>query len=495
MAHFEDLPSEILLEIFSFLSNVDLKAVMLINGYFSELVGSSSNLMKKFFIAITSKKRWDFQSIAQLERNHQNLIFFDFDNFSDEKLLHGLSNIGANLRSIELNYSNLYIDEFLKILEVTQHRLTSLSLIHTKILEKPQKFFNFQCLTYLKVVESEIDLQFLSNVRTLREVHIDVNECTTVDLKNFQRILFCQERLKTLVMINLRLSNLFDDKSARASFQLENLNVVDCHFIEKENFEKFIESQGRICDAEIAISAMKLGLDRIRYFDEILEKVLSRKLLKFLNLSVESYNFVNLNFLPLNQIENLTLNLKSTNFSIIDFLKTSPKLKSLELDVKELSDEEINFLNQVPTLTHIKVTSLSSGNFSKFKFKALKSLHIDTCIEPSHLNKFIENNLEINSLVINFPSFLMEFDVNLLESLTKKLTKLEHLELLDKYVGFENKIYEMICENCKNLKFLKLWNINIEKNFNEDDKNYLRERNVKFQLFNDETLNAPMISF
>lgn len=491
--YIEKLPDELFLEIFSFLSSADLKNVMLVSPYFSDLIGKSSRLMRKFFIAITTKKRWDFSTISTLQRKHQNLIFFDFDNFSEPKLLHGLQNIGANLRCIEFNYCNLYIDEFLKILEVNQHHLTSLSLIHTKILEKPQKFFDFECLESFKVVESEIELVFLEKAKKLREVHVEVNECCTVDLKEFQKILFRQKKLKSLVMINLRLSNIFDGL-IKAEFQLENFSVVNCHFNHKENFEKFLENQLKIFDLEFSINNLKLQLDRVRYYEGILENILKNKFLKCLNLNVENYNFANLNFLPLNCIENLSINLKSTNFSLITFLKTFQNLKSLELDLKELTNEEIIFLNEHKNLTHMKISNLSSEIFSKLKFKSIKSLHIETCIEPCHWHVFADNNLELTKLVINF-SFLMDFDVNLLEALIKKLPKIEHLELINKYVGFDNKIYKMICENCKNLKYLKLWNINIEKNFNEEDKNYLRERNVKFILFNDETLNAPMISF
>lgn len=199
------------------------------------------------------------------------------------------------------------------------------------------------------------------------------------------------------------------------------------------------------------------------------------------------------NFLPSTQIENLNLYLRTTNFSVINFLKISPNVKSLELDVKELNDEEIKFINEYAPTTHLKISSLSSENFSRLKLKSIKSLHIETCIEPCHWHKFIENNLGITKLVINF-SFLMDFDMNLLNHITQNL-KIEHLELIDKYIGFENKIYEEICENCKCLKYLKLWNINIEKNFTDEDKDFLRRKNIKFLLFNDEALNAPMISF
>lgn len=248
--------------------------------------------MRKFFIAITNKKRWDFKTIAELRRVHQNLVFFDCDNFPDETLLHGLQNIGSSVKSLELNYCNLYIDEFLKILNETSH-LTSLSLIHSKILEKPQRLLNFESLTHLKLVESEIELEFLENANALREVHIEVNETNTVDLASFRTILFRQRNLKSLVMINLRLSNLFDDASQACRFQLESLNVVNCHFKTKDNFEIFIERQRELLDVEISICAMKLGLDRMRYFDSILERLMCKKIVKTFALNIENYNFTN----------------------------------------------------------------------------------------------------------------------------------------------------------------------------------------------------------
>lgn len=490
--HIENLPCEILHEIFSFLSSSELKCVSMVCQNFSSVIEESSKLMRKFFIAITNKKRWDFKTIAELRRVHQNLVFFDCDNFPDETLLRGLQNIGSNVKSLELNYCNLYIDEFLKILSETSH-LTSLSLIHSKILEKPQQFLNFEYLTQLKLVESEIELELFENASSLREVHIEINDTNTVDLSSFQKILFRQTKLKSLVMINLRLSNLFDDASQACSFQLDSLNVVNCHFKARENFEDFIAQQRALFDIEISISAMKLALDRMRYFDGILERLMCKKKVNIFALNIENYNFTNFNFLPSTQIENLNLYLRTTNFSVINFLKISPNIKSLELDVKELNDEEIKFLNEYAPLTHLKISSLSSENFSRLKLKSIKSLHVETCVEPCHWHKFIESNQGITQLVINF-SFLMDFDMNLLNHITQNL-KIEHLELIDKYVGFENTIYEEICENCKSLKYLKLWNINIEKNFTDEDKDFLRRKNIKFLLFNDEALNAPMISF
>lgn len=106
---------------------------------------------------------------------------------------------------------------------------------------------------------------------------------------------------------------------------------------------------------------------------------------------------------------------------------------------------------------------------------------------------FLENHSNITKLIINF-TFFMDISEEFIDTVTKRL-KLEHLELIDKWVGMNNEIYLTICENSPSLKYLKLWNINVEKDFEECDKEFLRSRNIRFHLFNDESLNTPMVPF
>ncbi|KAG5672254.1 hypothetical protein PVAND_002396 [Polypedilum vanderplanki] len=494
MTCIDDIPDEILAEIFTFLSGKDLKSATLTNRTFANIVSSSSKLMKKFFLVITTKRKWDFETISSLQRKHQSLFFFDFitaENSLDKVLENGLENIGVNLKSIEFNDCCLYAQEFVKILNYSKN-LTHLKILFSKINESSHEDLILPFLSNLKIRMSDINFELFHKIESLKKIQLEVNETTNTDVSTFQQILNKNSKLKTLTLVNLRLSNLFDIKM-KQNFQLEILNIIQCHFKHKENFEIFLDSQKLLKEVELSFSHMKLGNDRVRYFESIVESIMKKKTLKNLTLNIEEYNFCSFNFLEVNRIENFTLRLKDTNFSSAQYLKYFPTLKSLELEVKELTNENMEILNN-SLVNHLEIYNLTSECFSKLKIKSLKSLHLhETSLNEKDWMTFIENNPQIIKLVINF-SLIMDFDVKLLDKITKKLN-LEHIELTDKYIGFENEIYIMIVENCSKLKYIKLWNINIEKNFEEKDKEFLKKRNIKFHLFNDESLNKPMVPF
>lgn len=104
---------------------------------------------------------------------------------------------------------------------------------------------------------------------------------------------------------------------------------------------------------------------------------------------------------------------------------------------------------------------------------------------------FIKNHQGIEKLIIKY-QFFMDMDHELIDYITKEMKNLLHFELIDRYVNIKNDIYKLICKNCPNLQYLKLWNINIETRFTADDKDYLKRRGVKFDLFNNVSLNRVM---
>lgn len=445
---------------------------------------------------VTKKRKWDFGTIATLQRKHQSFVFFDFstlDENLDENLMDGLNNIGVNLKVLDLNDCCLSSSDFIKILNNIP-KLKQLKIANSKILGSVNKYLELENLKNLKVIKSQIEYEVFSNAKNMHDVYIENHETNSIDLRNFQKILFQQSKLKQLSLVNLRLSDLFDMKINRCSFQLESLKIIQCHFRHKENFEIFLENQMSLIDVELSLSNMKLSLDRIRYYDSIIACLMRKNSLKIFTLNVEEYKFTNFNFMELSQVKQFSLRAKETNFTTVSFLKYFPLLEQLEIDIKELNEENLQIINSLSTLINLRVINLSSECFAKLKNKNLQSLYIhETLIDQCDWKLFIENNPQIIKFVIHF-SFLMDFDVNLLDFITQKLN-LVHVELIDKYVGFDNGIYKMLCENCKNLKYMKLWNINIERNFDEFDKDYLRSRNIKFHLFNDESLNKPMIPF
>jgi hypothetical protein len=496
LAGIENLPDEILIELFMYLTSQELKSIMLTNQSFSNIIGASIKLMQKFFLKISSNRKWDFDTLNWLQRKHQMIKFIDFhvDVALDDVLMSGLGNIGVSVKIVEFVDCKMHANDFVRILSTIQN-LQKLTVIHTKIIGEAEIFLSFEHLESLRVINSEIDYEMFKCALNLREVLVEAIECQKIDLCEFQKTLCRQLQLKSLVLINLRFSNLFDMNRMTYPFQLSSLEIYNCHFSHKEHFEQFLVIQNNLNEMELAISNMKLGLDRTRYFESVIECVLQKELLKCLTLKIDEYNFSNFNFMLTNHIETLSVSLRNTNFVSSNYLKYFTNLKSLELDQKELFDEDYEVLSKIESLNHLKVSNLKSEHFGKLKIKNLSSLHIhETEIDAIDWIKFVENNSKVTKLAINF-SLLVEFDKNLLEFLTQKWKDLEHVELIDKYVGFENTIYEMICGNCKNLKYLKLWNINIEKDFSDEDRIYLKDRNVKFHLFNDESLNKPMIPF
>lgn len=493
-----------MIEIFTYLAMTDLKRVVMTSHVFNDTVGQSTRLMKKFVVKISPKRKWDFESLGRLGRKHQNVKLVDFksDDDSIHEVIGELHNFGRNVKYFELNECEISIDNLVKILS-TMKKLETVVIMTVK---SPDEAEN-QCdrlslpelkhLSNLKVVESDMLFEIFVKARALKEICFQPHDCKTVDLKSFEELLSHQQKLKTLEMINVRFSN-FLANEIKFPFKLISLTIHQCHFKEKENFESFLESQNELTEIDLTINNMKLQLDRVRYFEDSLATVLKHKRLKQVNLEIENYNFASTNFLRQStneNVESLKLILTQTTCSAVAFLKIFNNIETFELSVKNIDDESLKFINEKLHKLHtLKITKFSSEAFAKLKIKNLNSLHInETNILPEHWLEFLDNNPKITKLVINF-TFFMDLTEDFIDTITKKLN-LEHVELIDKWIGMRNEIYEMICANCKNLKYLKLWNINVEKDFNETDKEFLRSRNIEFHLFNDESLNTPMVPF
>lgn len=500
----ENFPDEVLIEFFTYLAANDLKRVLMTSHAFNEIVGQSTRMMKKFVVKISPKRKWDFESLGRLRRKHQNVKLVDFKSDDDSiyEVIRELHNFGRNVKYFELNDCGVSTEKLVKILN-TMEKLESVVLMTVKTADEAKNMCDrsslpeLKCLSHLKVVESDMLFEIFLKARTLEEICFQAHDCQNVNLKSLEELLSSQQKLKTFEIINVRFSNFLENK-IKFPFQLRSLTIHQCHFKEKENFESFLESQNELTEIDLTINNMKLQLDRVRYFEDSLATVLKHKSLKQVNLEIENYNFANTNFLRQStneNVESLKLTLAQTTCPAVDVLKIFPNIETLELSLKNIDDDSLKFINEhLHKLQALTITKFSSEAFAKLKIKNLKSLHInETNIQPEHWLEFLENQPKITKLVINF-TFFMDLTEDFIDTITRKLN-LEHIELIDKWIGMKNEIYETICANCKNLKYLKLWNINVEKDFDETDKEFLRSRNIEFHLFNDESLNTPMVPF
>lgn len=117
-----NFPDEILIEIFTYLSVNELKRLMMVNHVYRDLVGQSTKLMKKFLLKISPKRKWDFESLADFERVHQNVKMMEFKTESDSlsKVIDGLMNIGANVKHFEMNDSEVTMENLLTVLSTNE---------------------------------------------------------------------------------------------------------------------------------------------------------------------------------------------------------------------------------------------------------------------------------------------------------------------------------------------------------------------------------------
>lgn len=457
--------------------------------------------MKKCSIKISPKRKWDFDTIASFERKHRNVKISYFKSEDDllTKVIDNLADISLGLSDFEMNNCKVARRELSELL-CSMENLKNLVLVNIKFeesfpdVEEPPEL-NF--LTTLKIIDCESFSNIFAKASKLCKISFQAGNCKNQNLDYLEEVLLKQGKLKTLSLENIQFTRFLEDR-VQFPFQLKHLSVHLCHFKVKENFEDFLDSQCQLEEVEMTIGNMKLSLDRNKYFEDSLAIIFKKSSLKKLSLDIEKYEFRNLSFLNRcsnHNVKALRLSNEQSFLPLSTFLTAFPNIESLDLSVKEVDDESIKFINEsLNSLTSVKVAKFPSEAFGRLKIKNLSSLHVhETNIKHQDWLQFVDNNQQITKLVVNFIIF-MDSSESLIDAISKKL-KLEHVELIDKWIGMKNEIYVMLCANCKNLKYLKLWNINVEKDFDESDKEYLRSRNIRFHLFNDETLNTPMIPF
>lgn len=502
----ENMHDEVLVTIFGYLSGNDLKRVMLTCRLFNDIVGFSSKLMEKLMLKITSKRNWNLGVLLDCQRKFQHLRIKKFtasDNYGP--VFQCFLDVVKNVKTFELHDSHINFNDLQEMIvflpKMTQFELVNVKIMGELNIVEDQQLPALDHLKIVKIIDSDLCFEIFEKARNLTGICLQYDDCRrheNINLTSLEVILCKQKHLKSLEIFNIRYSNLFDrDFVDEIPFQLDNLTLSQCYFKNKDNFDKFIERQQELQEVELAMGNLNLKLDRLRYFEDLLLHVFRLKKLNHFNLEIKNYQFMNENHFHYGVSENLTsltCSLEQT-CKLNSVLKVFPNLKSLELKAKQLKTQEIEFLNNnLVKLEHLKVVNFSSDVFQQLKFKNLKSISIfETNIEPKDWDQFIINNPGITKLVINY-TFFMDLSEAMIDKLTSKWN-LEHFELIDKYIGLENDIYKMICNNCKNLKYLKLWNVNIEKDFDEADKDYLKSRNIQFHLFNDETLNTPIVPF
>lgn len=497
--HMEDLQEEMLVIIFQYLTAKDLKSLLMTSRYFHNVIISSLTLMRKIILKFNYKYKFEYDYLASSFRRYQRLrIVESSSQDTSDPLLKFIPTFNQNLTEVEFRGCSFKKSDFREILR-NLPQLRKFVITNTIIEDLTGSSGEIPVLdklTFLKISHSNFCFDLFKSSRNLNEMLVDLSGMKNhlLELEGFDEFLPSQKNLKHLELTDLLDKDAFlKDFGSEINFQLETLKINQCHFKQIKNFEKFLKTQKNIRNFDLSFQDRneQEEVEEFGQYLEVLDHILRLKSLRSVVLEFSHLNPIRSapSFLQANEnVDFLTCNFNGLCSERI--IKLFPNLKHLELKAKFMNEEQVDFLNQfLAKLESLKVVNFPSDFFRKLKFKNLAAIEIcETNIEPDSWEEFINNNPGIKKLVINY-AFFMEMTNEVIDTLTKRFKNLVHFELLDKYIGTKNDIYQTICENCPNLKYLKLYNINIEENFSDLDKNYLKSRGIKFDLFNDVSLS------
>lgn len=170
---------------------------------------------------------------------------------------------------------------------------------------------------------------------------------------------------------------------------------------------------------------------------------------------------------------------------LLDILKVTKNLKLLELDQTLIRNYENLTVDNV---TNLKITNCNREILKTVNFSNLECLNLEhTPFQLENWQHLLVQNRKIRKLIVKC-TFGIDLSDRVFSEISRNLVHLEHLEILDKYVNVNNSVYKIIGDNCKNLKYLKMYNTNITENFSDADRNYLKSKNIECELYNDVSL-------
>lgn len=496
----ENLHEELIISIFQYLPVKDLKSLLLTNKYLNTLITSSSSLMRKIVLKFNFKRKSEYDYLMESLKKYQRLRVVEatLEDAIEDTLLKSIPSIKSDLFEIELRGCKLEKRNLLTIFQ-NLPELKKISVTNTLIGNMSETLEGKAVLMKLKVLKishSNFCFDLLTDTPKLEELIVDLSgsKSTQLSLTGFDDYFKTLKSLKYFESVSVLKKEIFDsDGFDETNINLAVLKICQCHFLNKKCLESFVKTQRQIEIFELSIDDPpdQNEVDEFGDYVEILDIILKLTTLKTFSLETNHLNTIRYTPIYFNVNSNVTSFICNTDGLCNEkMIRLFPNLQHLELKTKVIEDYQIDFLNQtLEKLESLKLVTFPSDAFKQLKLKNLKTIEIyETNIEPLCWNDFIKNHQGISKLIVNY-SFFMEMGDEVIDYITKELKNLVHFELIDKYIGTKNDIYKLICENCQKLEYLKLWNINIEEDFNDDDKDYLKRRGVKFDLFNDVSLN------
>ena len=483
----EDLPDEVLHEIFTLLDNRSLKRCSAVNKRyflfnsifkhepvnliidlhrFSQIIDNSSVLMNKFKLKIERMDiRWNIMEILEilsLKRKVQNIELIGLQTSCHNGLIKIFKHLGPNLREVELAYSK--IDDF-TLREILKYSgtLETLTLKEVSIAKKLPAInpVSMRSLKNLKINHSDwIIIKFITHTAQLASFQVKSYLDEGSNKSNLISFLAQQRKLKKLSLFGT---------SSRTLFQKDDI-VITCNYTLQElfldhDFGKHSENVNRNIVAFMDFHAC--SLKNVSISGPHCEKINTfaiANLQELTSLSIDTRG------LPkdddLNDLTDFKPNrtlkfLKLYGFFlspkvIMMVVKKFPSIEKLELNEWGNGLASLNLLKFVATsCLQLKELTTSEVPPDNTKFPSLQNLSVKIIPNAANFLQFVTRNNSIKKLSVNVAN-KEQVTLHFIEGL-KQLEHLKHLT----FFGSSNvikTIFELVKQGTppKGLKDLQL---------------------------------------
>ncbi|KAG5669194.1 hypothetical protein PVAND_017087 [Polypedilum vanderplanki] len=456
----EFLPTEVILEIFSFLDAKALLQVAHTCHLFYDIITTSANLVQKFSIEITN----DSKKIPFPNANYQKAI------------LKGVSQYLENFRYIENFSSTLKILSLHEIFfaNVNQCRnfIKNMQILHTLEIENCKILHNTEVesieipsLKKLKINRGSWKIfQILENCKNVTDLKFEIYSKEINFMHHLNNFLANNENLKNLEVYGCAKN--FINSTLPFSFQLQRLKIDIFYFHDLSEKQKMLEFLKNNCLnlRELVIC----NAPRDQFLKFILNDLRNLEKLEFgMSLLPESVNFFNT---MENNYKLKTLILRGRpKFSdvlkmILKHYRGIKTLEILDASFTDFSDILITVTETHKNLEHLTLPSLPGIISPMIDLKSLKTLNIQSLsnkTEALNLTFLVIYSPNIKKLLVKCVHniFMDNTDISLM------LSKAKYLEELNfgKNFEFDDQAMNIIKNTAKNLKRLTIYTYDVER--------------------------------
>lgn len=454
----DQLPEEVLLQIFKFMDKKSKLKTFLVCKKFYEILSNSPVLMSDFVLNLEIQWRLDslelseFQLFSTIERKFKKCkIYGSTPNPVSQSLIKVNDKLGETLKTLELNQFKINSNALIALINSFPN-LEEVSFLNLEIFDVAE---GVECQevneSKLKKViidsrtHSEVDImEILQPVKTVRYLEIKYFA------DDFEDFLVNQEKLEHLKLGQLTIHPHARDIKDKIKFQLKTLAVG--RGIVNLNFLDFLATQNELESLSILyFNDLYQG-----YLDELLEIILNQSSLKSLQLrflgklacdqSILTKTNLSLKNLEINCVGIANDSSFSPFFS--SFVRMFPNLQKMRLSnypsASAFSLDIIFALNSLTKLKELIVDYCPRNVMGTLSFEKLERFELSNGeITNEDWIQFFNNNKSIKDLKVEIPYF--EAPV------MQKLSELKEIQRLELNVAVYNSIIPIV-EKCKNLR-------------------------------------------